>query len=789
LLERGGSLKFWALLIAGAALPFLFDTALPLPALLLLLLVVPAFVVLLDKVIPGARQVAQLPMLAVAIFVFTSLSINQRLNERLPANLDKSIHDLSGVITGLPETRTDQVRFLFLVDTDQAGEGNHFLADSLIRVSWHIRSTPDGELPVLRAGEQWQLPLQLRTTRAPVNFVGADAERWAFSQGIAARAYVLSHGARRLHKPSVLSLDAWRETVLEKIQAKAGEAPALRLLIALAVADRRDLTSFDRQTLTATGTGHLLAISGLHIGLAAVMGFYFGRALLLLMFTTASLRFAIALPWVLAWLSALTYAALAGFGVSTQRALIMLSVATLVILSRRTVHPAMAWLMAMGLVLLIDPIAPLRAGFWFSFIAVGILLLQFSPRFGVVAWWQKALQAQFAISLIMAPLGMYWFQQTSLPGLLANLVAIPLVSFVTVPLILVGLLMMWLPGPLAGYPFYAAGYSIHLLLLWLQELASWQPAFMMAASAPSLPTVLLAMLGAAIVVMPRGLPGRALGVLLMLPLLMPVAKPLDDGHMQVDMLDVGQGLAVLAGNRDYLMLYDTGPGNGLQRNDRWDTVNNTIEPAIAHRGIPPDLIVVSHADLDHAGGLASLQTNWPDTAIMGSFPNAQRGIMPCRSGQPWSEGIIRLQVLHPAEGLPYLGNDSSCVISMQAPGFSLLLTGDISKSVENRLGMQAVPEHHLMTVAHHGSAGSSSSAFIKAVRPQIALISAEANNRFGFPRIEVMQLLMSEGIQALNTADCGGIRITSLAGQANRVQSARQQRDAIWRFKADDICP
>ena len=249
------------------------------------------------------------------------------------------------------------------------------------------------------------------------------------------------------------------------------------MLAALAIADRRGLLHPRQEgVLSATGTGHLLAISGLHIGLAAALGFYLGRlGMLLLSVARFKQRFAVVLPWLTAWLAALAYAGLSGFGVSTQRALIMLTVATVVTLGRRNVHPVLAWMIAMALVLVADPFAPLHAGFWFSFVAVAVLMMMFVPRQGQMPAWRKMLYAQLGISLVMAPLSMYWFQQASLPGLLANLVAIPVVSMVIVPLILAALVVLWLPGPLAGWLLTLAGYAAYYLLQMLDYLAGFQP--------------------------------------------------------------------------------------------------------------------------------------------------------------------------------------------------------------------------------------------------------------------------------------------------------------------------
>ncbi len=579
-------MNYWALLIVGAVSPYLFDATLP----LLTGLVVPVGLALAYAItyslpsvrfvsLPAVRRSCLYLFTFAGMFIFTTCHLQQRLDERLPESLDKVTINLTGVVRGLPEIGLDNLRFQFLVDSDLTSTGSNplrqvqnVLAGQLIKVYWHQHKAPEAGLPVLHPGERWQLPMQLRTNRAQVNFVGSDAERWSFANGLAARGFVLD-GAHRIPEPvSLLDPDHWRETVLARMKSVAGDALAFRMLAALAIADRRELDTTDRQVLAATGTGHLLAISGLHIGLAAMIGYFTGRLVLVLFVTGVQLRLAISLPWLCAWLAAFSYAVLAGFGVSTQRALIMLSVATIVILSRRKIQPGSAWLVAMALVLVIDPFAPLRAGFWFSFLAVAVLLILFSPRFGEISAWKKMLYAQAGISLTMAPLGMYFFQQSSLPGLLANLVAIPVVSFVSVPLILFGMIFMWIPGPLGGWLFDAAGMSLHWLFVFLEQLSAWQPDFMLSASSPAPAVVILAMLGALILIMPRGLPGRAVGAVLMLPLFLAAANPLAEGVTEVDMLDVGQGLAMLVGNKDYLMIYDTGPGNGLQNGAGWDTL-------------------------------------------------------------------------------------------------------------------------------------------------------------------------------------------------------------------------
>jgi len=770
-------LKFWALLILGAVSPFLLASTLP-SSLVFVLLLLTALAALR----PGLRIFCLFP----AFFLITTLAINDRITQRLPLSESKSIHEVTGVIGSLPELQGDVVRFLFLPDVVATP------VPPKLRVYWYKdRDQADGKgmyTPQFRAGEHWRLQLELRSPRGRVNFHGTDVERWYFTHGIGALGYVQAGDNVRLGAPDWFDLQHWRESVLDKLTERAGDVPAFRVLAALAIADRRGLLARDKGILSATGTGHLLAISGLHIGLAAAIGFYLGRLGLLFLSVGLKQRFAIVLPWLTAWLAALAYAALSGFGVSTQRALIMLTVATVLMLCRRNVHPLLAWLIAMALVLVADPFAPLRAGFWFSFVAVAVLMMLFVPRHGKMPLWRKMLYAQLGISLVMAPLGMYWFQQASLPGLLANLVAIPVVSMLIVPLILVAMLVLWLPGPLAGWLLTAAAYSVHWLLLMLDHLAALQPLVFSSTRTPGFAATLLAMLGAVVILLPRGVPGRYAGLLLMFPMMLPAAHSPGRTETRIDFMDVGQGLAVLLSGRDYLMVYDTGPGNGLAGDTGWDMVAGTILPMIKATGKAPDLIVASNADLDHAGGLERLHAAYPNAQYLASLPRKRAAISPCRAPARWMSEDFKFKVLHPSTGLPYLGNDSSCVISVNGPGLSLLLSGDISRVVEQRLVDNGLEQHAILSAPHHGSSTSSSQVLIDAVKPSWVLISAGFNNRYGFPREDVLKRYSKAHIRTLNTAQCGGIRITTDADAGFEVEFARVSRKTIWRWPADESC-
>jgi len=348
---------------------------------------------------------------------------------------------------------------------------------------------------------------------------------------------------------------------------------------------------------------------------------------------------------------------------------------------------------------------------------------------------------------------------------------------------------LWVPGPLVSWLLTAADFATGWLFVWLQQLSELQPVIFSATRTPTLSSALLAMFGAVLIFLPRGIPFRAAGLLLMIPMLLPSSREPASTVVQVDLLDVGQGLAVLVGSRDYLMLYDTGPGNGVAGDDGWNLVRASIIPMIKSTGRSPDMIVASHADLDHAGGLNELKVQYPDSLFLASLPDAKTGVQSCRSPESWQAGDLQFTVLHPSVGLPYLGNDSSCVISVRADGISLLLSGDISQVIEKRLAINSSLKHDIVTVPHHGSSTSSSQVFIRGTEPKLALISAASNNRFGFPRKDVMDRYARAEVMTLNTADCGGIRVIADSVGGLRLQSARTGRAAIWRWPAAANCP
>ena len=364
---------------------------------------------------------------------------------------------------------------------------------------------------------------------------------------------------------------------------------------ALVLADRSEMSRRDRDVLVLTGTAHLLAISGLHIGLAAGGGMLATRILawfLPLTFAGGRLYLLTAGGGLLA---ASAYAALAGFGVPTVRALLMVAAVLAALATDRRVHPVRPWLLAMMTVLLANPFAPLTAGFWLSFTAVAALLLLFAPRPGRRPWWQSLPMAQAAVMLLLLPLSAVWFQGFSPAGFLANLVAIPWVSFLVVPFVLAGAAALAVSGELAGLLWAVASGAIALLWTFLEFMAGLQGR-LTSLTAPSLATTVLAVLGASTLLLPRGLPIRWTGAFLMAPLLVGGAPWTDPQDIEVEVLDAGQGTAVLVTTGGRKLLYDSGPGDGAEGN----LVASVVAPALNRLGnSAPDRVVISHGDLDH----------------------------------------------------------------------------------------------------------------------------------------------------------------------------------------------
>jgi competence protein ComEC len=766
-----------AAIIGGSLLVPLLPAAPPRP-LVALLLVVAGVLLFYRKV--------RWPALLLLTACWSLLHFHARLLDRLDPALGGQIRTISGTVRTAPQEFNDSVRFQFRPDPDVSRKG---LPDILL-VSWYR------DWPAIRAGERWRLELRLKPPWGAVNFAGPDRERWYFAEGVGGLASVRAGFRLEVVDASVAAVQQVRGYLNSLISTTLASPLQSGIVRALATADRSGLGPRQRHVLMATGTAHLLAISGLHIGLAAAGGMAAVRAVFWLLPFMLPGRLYVLTTLLAGLAAAAAYALLANLGISTQRAALMATVAIVAIVTTRAIHFFHAWVVTVVAVLLLDPFAPLTAGFWFSFLAVAALMIFFQPRTGRPPIWKNLIAAQLAVMLVMIPVSAAWFEAFSPMGFAANLAAIPWVSIFIVPLVLLGIGAAPISEAVAGGLWTVAGQAASVLMWFLGKLSAIQP-FMTALPTTGLAHLILAVAGGVLLLLPRGVAARKAGLFLLVPLFLPQSERTPDGSLRVDFLDAGQGTAVVVSTRNHALLYDTGPGDGLDAN----LVGSVIVPALNSLGIDtPDRVVVSHGDHDHSGGLHGIRTRFPRAAY---FVNSEatltgsgktgipgRALASCNTELAWRWNGIDFRALHPAVGLPYLRNDSSCVLSVDGGhGRSVLLAGDISKAVEERLLIEGLGPHHLLLVPHHGSTSSSGGAFIRAVKPAAAVATASLGNRFGFPREEVRRRYTRSGVEFWPTGECGGIRFVLRDGTVGTVSSARRERPRIWRRPPAANCP
>ncbi|MDH3440741.1 MAG: DNA internalization-related competence protein ComEC/Rec2, partial [Gammaproteobacteria bacterium] len=510
----------------------------------------------------------------------------------------------------------------------------------------------------------------------------------------------------------------------------------------------------------ATGTSHLMAISGLHIGLAA-------SALFLLAWGVSS-----ALPGrrncrdhalVAALLAAVAYAAMSGFAVPARRACVMVFLAAFVTLRRREISPSILLAMTAAIVFLADPLTLLTPGFKMSFAAVAVLFVIANrhlviplsgPLAKPCAGLLRLSQVQLGLLAGLLPLTVALFERFSAIAPFVNILVLPVFNFVTVPFSIAGALLDGPLSPVGDQFLKAAHQSIELVLAIVSFAAKNDWLSFRTAVPVSWFVLLLPLLQ---ILLPAGWPGRRLVLLAVLAIVTARPKPLPSDCFDYHVLDVGQGLAVVVQTREHALLFDTGPSFQSGNN----TAEMVVNPFLQHAGIDRlDVIVVSHGDLDHAGGIqAMIRSTTVGRVLTGEYlPSLGIAQKPCFAGQTWQWDGIDFRVLHPRVATAWQRNNASCVIEISAGKHRLLLTGDIESPVEILLQhRQKFRQSHAVVVPHHGSRTSSSAALVDGTAPAVAIVSASRTNRWGFPREDVVTRWQVAGARVVNTGQAGAI--------------------------------
>ncbi|WP_374602432.1 DNA internalization-related competence protein ComEC/Rec2 [Arenimonas sp.] len=694
------------------------------------------------------------------------------LSLRLPDTFPGGVVEVHGHVSGLPESVDGAWRFGFVVE---GGEGDAAaLAGQRLQLGWYPR--PGQSLPTLGPGSRWRLQLRLRPPRGVVNPGGFDFERRALERRIAATGYVLD--GRSVGPPAKAgAIDRHRQALSEAIAEAVPDARS-RFVQALALGDTRALDDHDWTVLRATGLTHLIAISGFHVGLVAGFGALLGQGLWRA-FPALARRWPRPLGTaVLALALAAGYTALAGFALPTVRTALMIAVVALARLLRRSQGDGQSLALATIAVLLADPLSVLSPGFWLSYLGVAWLLwcLPAAPADG---WWRPFVGSQAVAMLGLLPIGAWFFSQASLPGPLVNLVGIPWISLGVVPLALSGLLLHPLHEGAAALAWLAAATLMDWLWQGLAWVARW-PAALAWLPEPDTASLALALAGVFWLLLPRGLPGKPLAALLLLPLLWPAQDRPGPGEADLMMVDVGQGLALVVMTQRHVLLYDTGPAppRGL------DFGEAAVLPALRAHGVRRlDALVLSHGDNDHAGGAGAVLAGVPVERSIAPAAWAGPRMEHCVAGQGWHWDGVDFTWLHPTPFFPYLRNDSSCVLRIEAAGAVALLPGDIGRHVEARLAKLPARDvrSDVLVVPHHGSDTSSSLDFLAAVRPTLGLLPVGHDNRFGLPKQIVLDRYERYGTRLLDTATFGAVRLRLGADGVQVLETLRRDRPRYWR--------
>lgn len=598
------------------------------------------------------------------------------------------------------------------------------------------------------AGQEWRMRVRFRPVHASLNEGGFDAQRAAIANRMPLQGQLLSAQPLSLHC-------SWRDKVIKKIQAAYQHLPWHSVISALAFGDRSEMSLYTRDILRDTGTAHLLAISGMHIGLAALFGHLLVR---LFQGLLPARHISHSLPLLVGTAIGCAYTWLSGSSPPSLRAMTALLLWYLIRRSGLYCSGWQIWGLCVGILLFIDPLTILSDSFWLSVIAVAALLFwyQWFPLpayFSEKKRWLflRLLHLQIGIMILLLPLQCIIFRGVSLTALQANMLAIPIISFITVPTILTAII---LPSELSSPFWWLSDRSLEILFSGL----SWLPKGWMKLDESTISWIFL--IYPVLIFYRLGWLKSAIGTLSGICFAVHLWRINEQTpEWRLDMLDVGQGLSVVISQGKKAILYDTG--------NRWITRDGTINdsgkqvliPWLHWKGITPEQIVVSHKHLDHTGGLESLKRAWPTVNIRSAL--GQLGHLPCEAGESWQWQGLYLRVLWPLAGNQRGENNDSCVLMVDDGSRRVLLTGDLEAAGEAELVARYRDSLHvtILQVPHHGSRTSSTPLLLRTLKAEAALASVSRYNIWRLPSESVKKRYNEQGIAWYESARSGQISV------------------------------
>ena len=710
-----------------------------------------------------------------AAFLWSSAAFHYHLEHRLVAEYDNQVTLVRGIVADIPELDHGRIS-LYLKALEIPGYTGAM--PRLARFNWYQdKVTP-------RAGEVWQFEVKLRQPRGRVNPAGFDYAAWQFVKGIDVNGYIRNSALNtKIGSAPVTSIDHWRTILASSIDQNCNGCAQRGLIKALVLGFRGDIAETQKHLLQSSGTAHLLAISGLHIAMVALVFYGLGRySWRMGLYRTGLNRVQTASLFAMS--AALGYAALAGFSLPTVRALIMFSVLLLALLYKSRVNLLQSISLAVVIILVADPRAVGSSSFWLS---IGALMVIAFVQFRLpqsMSWWQQLLVLQCFFSLLFAPLGVLIFDQLNPASFLANIVAIPMISLAVLPLVLLACLIAATGFNRAQILFNLADLLLGLLLDYFEWLVS--SGLQSVAVNYPVPLVLIASTSMILLLMPQ-FPGSRKLMLLLLSIVVSWHPPrLKQGDYEVVVLDVGMGTSVLLRTRYHSLVYDFGPGRlGAFSAAEWALLPELRRHAIA----TPDLLIVSHVDQDHSGGLLSFIDRYRPHLLLSGTPRElkarfalKHNVRSCHEYPSWrwdgvSFSFISTQTLSDRSS----SNNRSCVLSIKGH-HKTLLPGDIESSQESSLVLEhgAALVADILLAPHHGSQTSSSWAFLNQVQPKFVIFTLARNNRWGFPKQAVVRRYEALGSRQYRNDRNGAVSMTSsVDGLIVKTSGSPARR--IWR--------
>lgn len=762
------------------------------------------------------RQAATIILAFALGFAWNAHYAQERLGNILPNTLEGKDLVMEGRVAALPQGRADGAKFAFAVDQILIGQQPVESFPNRVYLSWQPAWRNPEDIPEIIPGQKWRFKVKLKQPYGTLNPHTFDFERWAFHQNFGASGSVRSGTLLAKQEIGFFEFELRMELARWKLRKKIQDllpkdARYAGVIIALVMGDQNAIDQNDWRVFNATGIGHLISISGLHVTMLAGVG----AAIASLIWRRRHLPLLMPVSKVAAaagFLTAFVYAWLAGFQIPAQRTMYMVGVVCFALWTGRNPRSFDIWWWALLMVLLIDPMAPHTPGFWLSFGAVAAILYGMGNSVGLlgiptgkeleVHWSQRLTQAlleacrvQALVTLALLPLTLYWFYQVSIVSPLANAFAIPLVSYIVTPLAIAGAL---LPDFIGRWLLLMAHISMEYLSECLHWMASWKWSVLWQQQ-PEWWALLLSAIGIIYAIAPGPIKqnwrSRSAALCLLTPLFVPINSPaMHSGQFMATVFDIGQGTAVLIETASKKLLYDTGPIQGKKD----DAGQRILLPYLQARGIKRiDRIVISHSDSDHVGGAASLLRQIEFSSMMGSLPNSNPLLqnlqskkiasIPCRFGQHWIWDEVEFYIWHPHENILFENeysskpNEMSCVLEVRNRNTSFWLTGDVEKEGEAQIvsrltqnRLRLIDGRDLIFMApHHGSKTSSSEPLLKSLSPDMAFAQNGYKNRYGHPHPTVTARYKALGIPFEQTPRTGA--------QVWRFEGNRKASPIFWR--------